>query len=67
MSVTLDYDIICLSGTFLDSSISDYDERININGYNLLRAVHPSNKKEEVFVCIVRKTFLLLKEMIYVP
>ena len=67
LSVTHDYDIICLSETFLDSSISNDDERINIKGYNLLRADHPSNKKEGAFVCIIRNTFLLLKEMIYVP
>ena len=31
----------------LDSPISNDDERINIKGYNLLRADHPSNKKGE--------------------
>ena len=67
LSITHDYDIICLSEMFLDSSISNYDERINIKGYNLLRADHPSNKKEEAFVCIITNTFLLLKDMIYVP
>ena len=66
LSVTHDYDIICLSETFLDSSVSNDDESINIKGYNLLRADHPSNKKEEAFVCIIRNTFLLLKEMIFV-
>ena len=45
LSVTHDYDIICLSETFLDSSISNDDERVNIKGYNLLRTDHPSNKK----------------------
>ena len=39
------YDIICLSETFLDSSFSKDDEKINIKGYNLLWADHPSNKK----------------------
>ena len=32
LSVKHDYDIICLSETFLDSSISNDDERINIKG-----------------------------------
>ena len=41
LSVTHDYDIICLSDTFLDSSISNEDERVNIEGCNLLRASHP--------------------------
>ena len=67
LSVTHDYDIICVTETFLDSSISNDDERINIKGCNLLRANHPRNKKEEPFLCITRNTFLLLKEMIFVP
>ena len=48
--VTHDFDIVCLSKTFLDSSIPNDYERINIKGYHL------SNRK--------RNTFLLLKEMI---
>ena len=46
LSVTHHYDFICLSETFLDSYISNDNERINIKGYNLLRADHPSNKIE---------------------
>ena len=57
MSVTHDYDIICLSETFLDSSISNGDEIINIKGYNLLRADHPSNKKR-ADVCMYYKEHL---------
>ena len=45
LSVTHDYDIICLTETFLDPSISNDDERINIKGYNFLRADHRSTKK----------------------
>ena len=65
LSVTHDYDIVCLSKTFLDSFISN-DKRINNKGYNLLQADHQSNKKkEEALVCIIiiRNTFLSLKEM----
>ena len=49
LSVTNDHDMICLSETFLDSSISNDDEKNNIKGYNLLRTDHSSNKtkKEE--------------------
>ena len=47
LSVTNDHDIICLSETFLDSSISNDDEKNNIKSYNLLRTDHSSNKKEE--------------------
>ena len=47
LSVTNDYDIICLTETFLDSSVKNDDDRISILGYNLLRADHPSNIKRE--------------------
>ena len=43
--VTIGYDIICLTETFLDSSVENDDDRISIPGYNLLRADHPSNTK----------------------
>ena len=39
------YDIICLSETFLNSSIETNDDRISIDGHNLIRADHPSNSK----------------------
>ena len=45
LSATGDYDIICFSETFLDSSISNDDRRINIKGYDVQQAEHPSNKK----------------------
>ena len=46
LSVPHDYDITCLLETFLDSSISNDDETINIKGYNPLWADHRSSKKE---------------------
>ena len=42
---THNFDIICLSEMFLDSTVSQLDENILINGYSLLRADHPSNRK----------------------
>ena len=45
LSVTHDYDIICLSETVVDWSISNEKKRMNIKSYDLLRADHPSNKK----------------------
>ena len=42
---THNFDIICLLETFLDSTVSQHDENIMINGYSLLRADHPSNSK----------------------
>ena len=39
------YDFICISETYLDSSVQSDDRYISINGYNLIRADHPSNNK----------------------
>ena len=44
LAVTHEYDIISLSETFLDLSISNDNEIIRIEGYNLLWVDHPSNK-----------------------
>ena len=38
-------DIICLSKTYLDSSVPYEDPRLNLSGYNLVRADNLSNKK----------------------
>ena len=51
-------DIICLSETYLDSSIDD--ESWEISGYYLIRSDHPSNKKRGG-ICIYYKNFLPLK------
>ena len=40
------YDIICLTETFLNSSILRDDNRITIDGYNLIRSDRPSNSKK---------------------
>ena len=39
------YDFICISETYLDSSVRTDDRDILINGYNIIRADHPSNNK----------------------
>ena len=36
------FDMICLSETFLDSSIPTNDEKLNIKGYKLVRAHNPA-------------------------
>ena len=56
---TNNFDIVCLSETFLNSSIPNDENRINIAGYSLLRADHPSNTKKGG-VCVYYKDFLLL-------
>ena len=52
------FDITCLSETFLDSSTDISDTRINLNNYSLLRADSPSNIKRGG-VCIHCKDYLL--------
>ena len=54
------FDVICLSETYLDSSISHDDNNLQIPGYNLYRVDHPSNIKRGG-VCIYYKISLLLK------
>ena len=39
------YDIICLSETFLNSCIESNDGRISIDGYNLIKSDHPNDSK----------------------
>ena len=56
---THNFDIVCLSEIFLDSTIPHNDENININGYSLLRVDHPNNIKREG-VCMYFKEFLPL-------
>ena len=52
------FHIICLSETYLDSSVDD--ESLKISGYYLIRSDHPSNKKPGG-ICIYHKNFLPLK------
>ena len=40
-----EYDFICISETYLDSSVQSDDRDISITGYNLIRADHPCNNK----------------------
>ena len=53
------FDILCLSETFLDSSILDDDPRLAIDGYNLIRCDDPSNSRKGG-VCIYFKDHLPL-------
>ena len=52
-------DIICLSETFLVSTIPLNDGRLYIKGYSMIRADHPSNTKRGG-VCIYYKKYLPL-------
>ena len=53
------FDLVCLSETFLDSTIPNDDVNIQINAYSLLRADHPNNIKRGG-VCIYFKELLPL-------
>ena len=55
-------DIICLSETYLDSSIQHEDERIYLNGYKLARADNHNNNKRGG-VCIYFKEFLATRHV----
>ena len=52
-----DLDVICLSETFLDSSIPFDDNRLSIPCYLMMRADHPSNNKRGG-VCLYYKEHL---------
>ena len=40
------FDVICISETYLNSDPSAVDENLEIVGYTLIRADHPSNNKQ---------------------
>ena len=54
------FDLICLSETYLDSSISIEEKSLIIDGYKLLRADHPSDTKRGG-VCIYHKESMSVK------
>ena len=53
------FDLVCLSESYLDSTIPNDDINIQINGYSLLRADHPNDIKRRR-VCIYFKESLPL-------
>ena len=53
------YDVICLTETYLNSSIPSDDNWITIDGYNLTRSDHPGDSKRGG-VCIYYKEHVLL-------
>ena len=53
------FDIICLSETYLDSTIPNDDDKLQIPGYTFIRSDHPSNTKRGG-VCIYYESSLLL-------
>ena len=59
------YDIICLSEIFLNSSIQNDEDRIKIDGYNLIRSGHRSDYKKGG-VCIYYKGHISLIKRDYI-
>ena len=53
------FDIICLSETFLNSSLDSEDDRLKLEGYNLIRSEHPSDSKKGG-VCVYYKEYIPL-------
>ena len=60
------FDIICLSKIFPNSSLNSQDDRLKIEGYFLIKSEHPSGSKKEAFVFTISSIFLLLEGMISV-
>ena len=56
-----EFDIICLSETYFDSSISFDDMNLEISGYKLIRSDHPSNSKRGGVGIYYNKNFLPLR------
>ena len=54
------FEIICLSETYLDSSIAWDDDNLEISGYSLVQSQHHSNNKHRE-VCVYYKKFLTLQ------
>lgn len=50
-------DTICLSETFLNSSIATHDPRINFERYSLLNQVHLVIQIEEVYVFTIKSLY----------
>ena len=56
------YDILCISETYLDSSISVDDTTLSLPGYNLVQSHHPRNIKRGG-VCLYYKENLSLRSI----
>ena len=58
---THNFDILCLSEIFLDSTIDLNDENINIDGNFILRADHPSNNIHGGFCIYFKQSLPLIR------
>ena len=62
----INYDIICISETFIDSSYLDGDHSLKLEGYELIRADHPNNtKRGGVCIYSIKSIYHLKSERIF--
>ena len=54
------FDIVCLSETFLNSSIQNDDNKLKIDGYNLIRSDHLATQNKKAKFLFIKKNILLL-------
>ena len=52
------FDIICLSETYIDSSIPTNNDNLDIDGYNLVRSDHPSDYKNYLPLQVININYL---------
>lgn len=52
-NVQHEFDMIYISKTYLYSSFLDDDSRLNLPGYNVVRAVNPNNTKKKRYLCLL--------------
>ena len=53
--------MICISKTYLYSSFLDDDSRLNLPGYNVVRAVNPNNTKKTVFMSTLKSNSMFVR------
>ena len=61
-----DFDIICLSETYLNSEISTDDKNLEMPGYYLLRADHPSNNKRGDACILIQIKLMVMMKLVFV-
>ena len=54
------FDIICLSKSFLDSSVLTGNNNLKINGYEMVRADHPNNLRREDVCAYITESLPIL-------
>ena len=65
--VSNNIEVFCISETFLDSSVDNIYDGLNINGYNLVRSFLPSNTKCDGVAMYYKDHLPVIKRMIFLP